>query len=136
MINPPLAEALDRLSDLFQLLTAVVATMSVDTARLEQIAEDSFSVISELADTLVREAGVSFRQAHSVASRISLECLEKNLRPRDVDDAMVARAFKEKIGREPTLSAGAVRKAFSPRHFVETRTVRGGTGGAPMRTML
>ena len=55
----------------FKLMYAVITTLKVNEEHTKKMAAKSSITITELADTLSREYGVSFRKAHSIASHIS-----------------------------------------------------------------
>ena len=50
-------------------MTAMVGDLTVDAARMAAAAGSGFSIATDLADWLVREAGLPFRQAHHIAGR-------------------------------------------------------------------
>ncbi|MEM9371191.1 MAG: argininosuccinate lyase, partial [Pseudomonadota bacterium] len=51
-----------------RLLTALIADCQIDGARVARTSDAACITITELADTLVRSEGVSFRQAHEIAA--------------------------------------------------------------------
>ncbi len=50
-------------------MTGMVRDMTVNTARMKAAAGSGFSTATDLADWLVREAGLPFRDAHHVTGR-------------------------------------------------------------------
>ena len=62
----PVFDALDTLEVLLPAFAGMVATMTFDTARLESLAPQGFSLATDIAEWLVRQ-GVAFRIAHEVA---------------------------------------------------------------------
>src|SRR3954468_859299 len=53
-----------------KLVAAALRTAEFDAARLEARAAEGWTTLTELADTLVRERGVSFRTAHAIAAQL------------------------------------------------------------------
>jgi argininosuccinate lyase len=64
--KPPVFEALDALDLALTAMTAMVAAFTPNTARMAEAAGWGYSTATDLADWLVREAGLPFRQAHHV----------------------------------------------------------------------
>lgn len=61
------------------LLTAVLPACQIDTARVRRNSDAACVTITELADTLVRAEGLSFRQAHEVAALTARSVIEEGL---------------------------------------------------------
>jgi argininosuccinate lyase len=64
--KPPVFEAMDALDLALTAMTAMVAALRPDTTRMAEAAGWGFSTATDLADWLVREADLPFRQAHHV----------------------------------------------------------------------
>ena len=67
--KPPVFEAHDLLELSLAAMTGMVASATFRTDRMRQAAEAGFSTATDLADWLVREAGVPFREAHHITGR-------------------------------------------------------------------
>ena len=67
--KPPVFEAHDLLLLSLQALAGMVETTRFDQARMRAAAEAGFATATDLADWLVREAGVPFREAHHIVGR-------------------------------------------------------------------
>jgi argininosuccinate lyase len=67
--KPPVFEAHDLLLLSLQALAAMVESTRFDEARMRSAAEAGFATATDLADWLVREAGVPFREAHHIVGR-------------------------------------------------------------------
>jgi len=68
--KPPVFEAHDLLMLSLQALAGMVEATQFDTARMRGAAEAGFSTATDLADWLVREADVPFREAHHITGRV------------------------------------------------------------------
>jgi argininosuccinate lyase len=123
----PLFRTFEHGVDLLRLAEAALATCQFDRDRLATRAADGFTTATELADTLVRQAGLSFRQAHRVAATIVRRA---NGEPSAVSPALVAAAAVEALGPElgqtVRLSAVQLQTALDPWAFVRARTIPGG----------
>jgi argininosuccinate lyase len=67
--KPPVFEAHDLLMLSLQALAAMVEATQFDAARMRAAAEQGFATATDLADWLVREADVPFREAHRITGR-------------------------------------------------------------------
>jgi argininosuccinate lyase len=101
------------------LLAGALKSATVDRDHLAERATRDFIGVTELADTLVRREGLSFREAHHVVAAAVKACGKND------DPAELVRAV---IKLHPTLklSMDEIKLALDPRHFVEIRTIPGG----------
>jgi argininosuccinate lyase len=67
--KPPVFEAHDLLGLSIAAMTGMVESASFRLERMRAAAESGFSTATDLADWLVREAGVPFREAHHITGR-------------------------------------------------------------------
>jgi len=105
------------------LVSAAMASAEFDAATLERRAGEGWITITELADTLVRDHGLSFGAAHGVARRVA------EARAGDASAslaAVVTEATAGLPGGPVRCSEAALRASLSPRHFVEVRRTHGG----------
>jgi len=102
-----------------RLLAGLLATAEVDRDHLARRAASDFLTITELADSLVRHTGMSFREAHALVAR-AVEASGADYRP-----AAIAAVF---LSQNPSLGVDQafVERALDPRSFVRIRQVTGG----------
>jgi argininosuccinate lyase len=67
--KPPVFEAHDLLGLSIAAMTGMVESATFRTDRMRALAESGFSTATDLADWLVRKAGLPFREAHHVTGR-------------------------------------------------------------------
>jgi len=67
--KPPVFEAHDLLGLAITAMTGMVETTTFRTARMRALAESGFATATDLADWLVREGDVPFREAHHITGR-------------------------------------------------------------------
>ncbi|WP_406857475.1 argininosuccinate lyase [Alsobacter sp. KACC 23698] len=118
------------------LLAALLPSLQVDDRRVADTIRRSCITITELADSLVRSEGLSFRQAHEIAAEVAREVVaaDGDL-PRDGYAPFLA-AFRRHAGRDPTLSANGFGEAVSPERFVAVRERFGGPGPQALASAL
>jgi argininosuccinate lyase len=131
-IFPMLFGSLETSVEILRLYGAVIDTLHVNVEHLHRRAIAGFTTVTELADTLVREAHISFRQAHSIVSGMVTHALANDLSPDDLNSDLLARIAQEKIGREVHLSETVLHQALDPVAFVNKRSGYGGS--APLAT--
>jgi argininosuccinate lyase len=119
------------------LMAAATATVDFDPERLEALAADGWTTLTELADALVREHGVPFRTAHRIVARL-VPADQRRLPGRDHaghvegDKARppladrLAEVSAEVLGSPLIYSETALAEILSPRHFVRVRKTPGG----------
>ncbi|MGY6706207.1 lyase family protein [Roseinatronobacter sp.] len=117
------------------LLCALIPACRVRDDRVAANMDAACVTVTELADTLVRVEGLSFRQAHEIAA-LTARAVIKAGQPLGAGYAAFLDAFEGETGRTPTLDADAYSTAVSPAHFVAARTRFGGPAAAPMNAAI
>jgi argininosuccinate lyase len=72
-------DAIDALALSIAAMTGMVRDMEPDVARMRQAAGEGFSTATDLADWLVRELRLPFREAHHITGRIVAKAAEANV---------------------------------------------------------
>jgi argininosuccinate lyase len=72
--KPPVFEAYDLLALSIAAMTGMVGNVSFDTTRMREVAASGFSTATDLADWLVREHGLPFREAHHITGSVVKAC--------------------------------------------------------------
>lgn len=135
-IFPLIFGGLETAHDILHLYSAVIATLTVNEAHLRKRAVAGFTTVTELADTLVREADLPFRQAHSIVSGMVTYAMQHNLSPNELTSDIMKQVSVEKIGHEVALSDELLQKALDPQAFVDIRTAMGGTSAEATSAVL
>jgi argininosuccinate lyase len=135
-ILPPLFEACATAVAILELYAAVFDTLDVNRERLAARAATGFTTATELADVLVRQAGLPFRTAHSVVAHLVQAATAQGLAPASVGAEQLDEAAEAVIGRPLGLAEETVRRALDPFHFVDIRTQPGGPAPETMRAWL
>jgi argininosuccinate lyase len=108
-----------------RLLAGAMATVEVDRLRMARRAREGFLTVTELADTLVRHEGLSFRDAHDLVAEAVRAC------GADEDPAAIASALR-RVRPGLGLSDAEILRALDPEHFIRIRNIAGGP--APEQT--
>src|SRR5690625_4299226 len=123
-MQPYMWNALEKLTNIYYLLSSVLMTMEVDKENLLKRAKESFANVTELADTLVRTNDLSFRKAHEIVSA-SVQDLVKNEKT-SLEHFTLDHLNKhaEKIaGKKLNLTEQQLADALDPEHFVNIRSI-------------
>ena len=105
------------------LVAVALAGAEFNVKRMAERAREGWVTLTELADTLARDHGLSFKVAHGIASRLAREGHAD--RPASLA-GIVARTSKELTGREIRLTDVELERLLSPEHFIAVRRAPGG----------
>ena len=120
-----------------RLLAGFIRAARVDEARVRRHIDESCITATELADSLVRSEGISFRQAHEVVSRLVRGMLDRGERFPTVPLTRPSpRRSPRSLGRPPRLGEADLRRYTTPEHFVAVRTLPGGPAPGPLGASL
>lgn len=108
------------------LIRGFVAGLQIDSSKVRKHMSESFVTITELADSLVREEGVSFRAAHEVASLLVKKLLSHGQNLQNVDYQQFCASFEEVTGQRPKISPYRLEEVLDPTYFVQVRACQGG----------
>ncbi len=122
----PISQTLETASDVLELYNAVFATLGVNSDHLLARAAEGFTTVTELADGLVREAGLPFRTAHTIVSRLVARAHAEGIAPSDIGQPLLDEVAIAVIGHPLRLDDAVVRRALDPVHFVAVRQTLGG----------
>ncbi len=128
--------AFDTVENMLDLSAGVLDTLIVHEKRMRQLLTGSWCTASNLADVIVRETGLSFRQAHHVVGRLVRICLGEQIAPAEVTGALLDRAAMETVGRASGLPDALVREALDPEVFVRTRVTAGSVAPQEVDRMI
>lgn len=123
---PPTRQALDTTVAMLDLTAAMIATLTIDDARMLESARRSFAGAAELANMLTRECGLSFRHSHRVVGTLVRQAVDRGISPADVGNDLVAQAAEQTLGHTVTCSADQVRSSLSPEAVVSGIRTAGG----------
>ena len=121
--KPPVFEAFDLLALSIAAMTGMTANVTFNTQRMRQVAASGFSTATDLADWLVRDHGLPFREAHHVTGSVVKACEARGI-------GLEAITADDLAAINPALS-GATLPDLSVDGSVASRTSAGGT--SPIR---
>lgn len=136
-MQPYLWRAIDRLVGIYKLFAGMILTMDVNKENLLKRAQNSFANVTELADSLVRSEGISFRQSHKIVSLCVRELMANNKESlASLTWNLANEKCVEVTGKTLQINEIAFYQAIQPEYFVNIRTLKGGPAPATMRKSL
>src|SRR6185295_3574946 len=126
-LQPLVASAFKDATRAVSLVAAAMAGATFNVDRMRARAAEGWVTLTELADTLARDHGLAFKQAHAIAAAL---VHGRDAQPAAPLSDLVATASRKITGREIRLSEDALSKILSPEHFVNVRTTPGGPAPA------
>ena len=115
------------------LVAAAMAGAEFNVEALAAGASQNWITVTELADTLTRDHGLSFRAGHTIAARLIAGARST---PDTPPAALLREAALAVTGREIVYSDTQLAEILSPRHFVEVRRTAGGPAPSETRRAL
>lgn len=135
-VNEPILDAALRTGRVLVLAEEVFAGLALRADRMAEAARLGFGSATELADVIVREAGLSFRMAHNVVAGVVSDALERGIGADAITSADIDRSTEAHFGRPLGIREAAVRQALDPAENIRSRSVQGGPAPANMAAMI
>ena len=127
--------AFDSGGRVLRLLATLLPACRINADRVARTTDAACITITELADTLVRDEGLSFRQAHEIAATLARAVIARE-EPLGAGYAAFAGAFEAATGRAPGLDDAGFRTAVAAETFVARRDRPGGPARAALLPAL
>jgi argininosuccinate lyase len=135
LIEPALT-CFTELDEAVSLLSAVLEGATFNLEVMHHKASEHFTTATGLADALVANLHLPFRQAHHVTSRLVDMAYAEGIAPMDVNAELLERAALEVTGALLGVDDAFVQSALDPRAFVDARTIPGGPAKTAMMPFL
>ena len=142
-VNDPVEDLLPGLTDTHRslagaldLLRRIIASAVIRPEAWTPILRGTFATSTELADTLVREAGLRFPDAHAAVTRLVSQRRRDGRDFAGVTPDEVAAAVAAVTGRQVRLPAESIARALDPAGFVAGREAVGGPAPGSVERML
>lgn len=128
--------ALDALRESLALTRLAVENLIVDAELMRARCQENFSTVTQLADTLVTEWRISFRQAHEIVGSVVKQAIDADLLATDIDPGMVQAAARELLSEHRTIDSESLRDALDPAGNVRVRDHEGGPAPQAVASMI
>jgi len=131
-----LNNSVDELLQTLGITERVISTLKIDKERMKENLGASFIIATELADVMVKEAGIPFRAAHQVTGRVVRKAIERGIKASEITLELIQEASREVLRKELNLTKRQVAEAIDPRLNVERRNSVGGPAPAEVFRMI
>jgi len=135
-VTPHLWKATDTLSSALRITMGMLSSAEFKGDRGEELARANFSAATELADLMVRDAGLPFRTAHQIVGRAVTVALDKGMKAEKIDTHFLDDISKELTGETLGIDDSVVKKALDPQEIVHSRKVIGGPAPSMVQEVI
>lgn len=125
-LTPHLWNVIDNTSSMLNITAEMLSTIKFRKKRAEELAQSNFSTATELADLMVREKKIPFREAHQMVGKAVSEAFHKGIKPSEIDAKFLDNISMEISGKSLGLSDELVSEALNPHTIIKSRKVLGG----------
>lgn len=109
-----------------ELMTLLIKEVEPDRERMIRRAQEDFSTVTDLADLLVRKAGISFRDAHHVIGAVVRKALDQGITARAITADMLNAVASDQLDRDVKMDASDVDACLDPVRNLDARRSPGG----------
>lgn len=124
-VTPQLWRAMDDTTISVNMLAGILASLSVRKHAQQSVANDNSTAVG-LANHLVKEHGISFRQAHAIVGQLVRVSVE-TAKPLDVVASSKMASVSAKFGKRITIDGKTAKAVLDPGRFLEKITTEGGS---------
>jgi len=132
----PLWTSLDAVKASLEVLAGVISTLRVDKERMREAASEGYVVAVDLAERLVEETGLSFREAHKLVGNLVKESVASGVKPPEWKPEMLEELAERVLGKGLKVSAKVVREAVDPQSCLLRRRTVGSPAPLEVKRML
>jgi argininosuccinate lyase len=135
-VTPHLWKATDTLSSALTITMGMLSSAKFQGERGEELARANFSAATELADLMVRDAGLPFRTAHQIVGRAVTVALDEGMKAEDIDAHFLNEISQELTGQTLNIDNAVVKKSLNPRDIIQSRKVIGGPAPSMVQKVI
>jgi argininosuccinate lyase len=114
----------------------MIESCHCDGERMLRQARSNFSTLTDLADFLVREGNISFREAHHVAGAAVRIALEQGLDSSKIDHIVLEHAAQLALGRPISVPAASALSCSDPETSIRQRNSQGAAAPGEIARLL
>ncbi|CDG65485.1 MAG: argininosuccinate lyase [Methanobacterium sp.] len=135
-VTPHLWKATDTLSSALTITMGMLSSAKFHGERGEELARANFSAATELADLMVRDAGLPFRTAHQIVGRAVTIALDRGMKAEDIDAQFLDEISQELTGQTLDMDNPVVKKSLNVQDIVQSRKVIGGPAPSMVQEVI
>jgi argininosuccinate lyase len=124
--KPALWRCFDTVKTCLEVMAGIVSTLKVKEERMLKVTEGSLTVAVDLAEKLVVEKGLSFREAYALVAALVKYTLQKSIRLRDLDPSDIDDISVNVLGRRVQVNEAFIEEGTDPMSSLLARRSAGG----------
>jgi argininosuccinate lyase len=132
--KPPLWRCLDVVKGSLRILRGAISTMAVKAERMRKVAEESYTYAVDLAEALVVEAGLPFREAYQLVAHVVGKLGARSLKELTTEE--LKEASREALGKSIKVRKSLIEEVTDPYRSLERRTSMGCPRPSEVKRML
>lgn len=132
----PLWLGFDAVKGSLEVLTGIVSTLKVNRNRTRKAAKESYVFAVDLAERLVQQVGISFREAHILVGNLVKEMVASGVKPRGLRAEMVEKLAVKVLGKKIKVSPELVKGTLNLRSCLVGRKTLGSPAPREVKRML
>lgn len=125
-LTPMLWGAVDSVNNSLRAMSRFISAIKPNADMMRKRAELGFAMATDLADLLVREAGLAFREAHAVVGKMVSDAIGRGAPPSSMTVDDLQAASRRVLGREIPVDPAKFKDALRLEKCVEARALPGG----------
>ena len=129
-------EALEAAKRVMSVACVVINKAEPCPDRMLELTRTNFSTVTDLADLIVRESDLSFREAHHLVGGIVRAAMLRGLSADQIDSELIAEQSEVQIGRRIELPPTTVSESVDPIKSIQARHNSGGASEHDMAITL
>ncbi|MBB5634408.1 argininosuccinate lyase [Pedobacter cryoconitis] len=133
MIEP---KAIDALLAAAHTMTGLVSTLHVNKETMLRYATENFSTMTDLADLLVRNANLDFRDAHEIIASVVNRAIAEKKTANQITIAMIQDIAEKRLGHQLSISKKQLQTVLDPVQSVAHKTGPGMPAIASVMQMI
>jgi len=135
-LTPLLWDAIDQTCDSVKVMSKLTGAIEPKPDVMLKRVEEGFAAATELADILVRRAGLAFREAHTVVGRMIAKAVKEGKSQQSLKVEDLRDAGREVLNKEIQISEEEFKGALDVSKCVEARALLGGPASKAVKSQL
>jgi len=134
--KPPIWRCVDEAKGCVDVLEGVIGTMLVRRERMLGVSSESYALAWDLAEGLVKETGLSFRESHAVVGEVVKDALSSGLTVREITGELIEAAAEKVLGKKIKVDQRVVNTYLDPISSLKQRKTLGSPSPEEVSRML
>lgn len=135
-LTPSLWNSVDEVRNGAEVMARIISAVEPNREIMRKRAEGGFAAATELADVLVRKAGLAFRDAHAVVGRMIARATKDGRSSEELNIEDLRAASKEVLNKEVNLTPEELKGALDLDKCIVARALPGGPAPKAVKNQL